>query len=74
MKSKDRSKKLKTAHAKCIEAFGGIGESIQWMATDNRSLGGRPLDLIDTDDGLESVLNELDKIIKINMRAAGLQM
>lgn len=68
MKSKDRSKKLKIAHARCIEAF-GLNEGIQWMATEN-NLGGRPLDLIDTDEGLELVLNELNKIIKNNRRAS----
>jgi len=55
----DRKKKLEIAYDLCVQAF-GLDGGISWMTEKNESLGNqRPLDMIDTDRGLDLVLTEL---------------
>ena len=46
-----------------IDVFGDISKTQKWLGTNIRALEGKcPLDLLDTDDGLQIVIDILDKI------------
>lgn len=59
-----RTEKLKKAYDPAIL---NIADPISWLFLNNQSLNNRrPIDIMDTDEGLDSIMKELKNIQKIN--------
>jgi putative toxin-antitoxin system antitoxin component (TIGR02293 family) len=65
LSSEDSEKILRILRAtrRAQEVFGDRDEGRAWLTGDVPALGGRPLDLLDTQDGYELVMDELERIV-----------
>lgn len=59
----ERILRILRAVKRAEEVFGNKQEGRSWLTADVAALNGRPLDLLDTQDGFELVVAELERII-----------
>ena len=59
----DSSQKIKLVHDRCLEVFENPAMCDDWLKSPCRVLGNvTPFSLLETDTGMEAVLNELGRI------------
>lgn len=51
-----------TVHERAVEVLGSKERAVEWLETASRTLGGRPIDLLGSEEGCSKVMHHLHNI------------